>query len=299
MRSATELADWELVEAIKGGDDESLNILIRKYLPKVYNRVHSLVPEADVEDVTQDIFLSLADSIHSRTSHSSSARPVPMPEKTSRSDLIEFLRQNRREIEILMDQKALFTLAFIQKVESNTMQNLIQKLGWGRDEVIAICANLQDAGMITSTATLQERNDTITHVKLLPAGSDLLKLFYGKKLVDHSSHAPTSFETWFHRIVMNKVADYHRKTSRRKEQLTEKQPPRAVNPWNAANDGLIVKEILVELPEKYREVLSLKFSEGLSFTEIAEKLDLSYEATRSRYRRAVEAFRDEMERSQK
>ena len=170
--------DAELVERTKSGDVEALDTLVRAYFPKVYNRVHSLVPEADVEDVTQDIFLSLVDSIHS---------------------------------------------------------------------------------------------------------------FRGN----------SAFGTWFHRIVMNKVADYHRKASRRREQLSEKQPPRSVNPWNAANDELIVKEALMELPEKHREVLLLKFSEGLSFAEIAEKLDLTYEASRSRYRRAVEAMRDQMERSQK
>lgn len=176
--SDDQFTDEELVERIKSGDGESLDILIKAYLPKVYNRVHSLVPEADAEDVTQDIFLSLVDSIQS---------------------------------------------------------------------------------------------------------------FRGK----------SAFNTWFHRITMNKVADYHRKTSRRKEQLTDKQPTTTVNPWGATDDELIVKEILVDLPEKYKEVLLLKFSEGLSFTEIAEKLDLSYEAIRSRYRRAIEAFREEMDRSNK
>ena len=96
---------------------------------------------------------------------------------------------------------------------------------------------------------------------------------------------------------MNKVADYHRKTSRRKEQLIENHPPRTVNPWSEADDVLIVREVLRKLPEKYREVLLLKFSEGLQFGEIAERLGLSYEATRSRYRRAVEACREEMDRS--
>ena len=101
------------------------------------------------------------------------------------------------------------------------------------------------------------------------------------------------------RIAMNKVADYHRKASRRREQLTEAHPPRSVNPWKAADDELIVKEALVELPEKHRQVLLMRFSEGLGFAEIAEKLGLTYEATRSRYRRAVEAMREQMERHRK
>jgi RNA polymerase sigma factor (sigma-70 family) len=98
---------------------------------------------------------------------------------------------------------------------------------------------------------------------------------------------------------MNKVADYHRKTSRRKEQLIDKHPPRTINPWTETDDVLIVREVLMILPEKYKEVLLLYFSDGLTFGEIAERLELSYEATRSRYRRAVEACREEMNRNRK
>jgi RNA polymerase sigma-70 factor (ECF subfamily) len=172
------LTDEELVKRIKNGDKEALDALVKAYLPKVYNRVHSLVPEADAEDVTQDIFMSLVDSISS---------------------------------------------------------------------------------------------------------------FQGK----------SAFSTWFHRISMNKVADYHRKIARRKEQPSENQPITAIYPWKATHDELIVKQALMDLPKKHREVLLLKFTEGLSFAEIAEKLDLTYEATRSRCRRAIEAVRDKLERDRK
>ena len=176
--SDKQYTDAELVKRIQNGDVEALNMLVKAYLPKVYNRARSLVPEADAEDVTQDIFVSLVDSIHT---------------------------------------------------------------------------------------------------------------FKGK----------SAFGTWFHRIIMNKVADYHRKIARRREQLSEKHPPKSVNPWTATDDELIVKEAMMELADKHREILILKFSEGLGFAEIAERLDLTYEATRSRYRRAIEALRDQMERSNK
>ena len=170
------LSDEELVERVKSGDSKALDILVKAYFNKVYNRVHSLVPESDAQDVTQEIFLSLVDSIQT---------------------------------------------------------------------------------------------------------------FRGN----------SAFGTWFHRIVMNKVADYHRKVSRRKEQLGDNQPIRVINPWKATDDELIVKEALMELPEKHREILVLKFTEGLSFAEVAEALDLSYEATRSRYRRAIEAIKEKLERA--
>ena len=170
-----QLTDEELVERIKDGDGEALDTLIRAYLPKVHNRVRNLVPEADADDVTQDIFMSLVDCIGN---------------------------------------------------------------------------------------------------------------FQGK----------SAFATWFHRISMNKVADYHRRTSRRREQPTEDQTHETIDPWKAMNEELIVKETLMKLPEKHRQILLLRFAEGLSFTEIAEKLNLTYEATRSRYRRAIEAARDIMKR---
>ena len=170
-----QLSDEELIEQIQNGDSESLDILIKAYLPKIYGKVQSLVPESDAEDVVQDIFLSLVDAIHS---------------------------------------------------------------------------------------------------------------FKGK----------SAFSTWLHRIAMNKVADFHRKTSRRRQKLGETQVPEAFNPWAATNDELIVKQALMQLPERHRDILLLKFSEGLSFTEIADRLDVTYEATRSRYRRAIEAIREEIER---
>ncbi len=171
--SRKRLTDEELVERIKNGDRESLAILIEAYFPKVYNRVQSLVPESSAEDVTQDIFLSLLDSIN-------------------------------------------------------------------------------------------------------------------------SFQVKSAFATWFHRIMMNRVADYHRKRSRRKNQLIEDYEPRTINPWKAKDDELMAKQILLELPERHRAILLLRFSEGLYFAEIAEKLGLTYEATRSRYRRAIAAFREKI-----
>ena len=144
-----QLTDEELVERINSGNSEALGILVRAYISKVYNKVQSLVPESDVEDVTQDILLSLVNSIGS---------------------------------------------------------------------------------------------------------------FKGR----------SAFGTWLHRITMNKIADYHRKASRRREKLSSGQTPSIIDPWKETNDELIVKQALMELPEKHRSVLLLKFSEGLSFAEIAE-----------------------------
>jgi len=164
------VSDKDLVEQIRNGNRESLDILIKSYFDMVYNRIHTLVPESDVDDVTQEVFLGLVDSIDS---------------------------------------------------------------------------------------------------------------FQGR----------SAFGTWLYKILMNKVADYHRKASSRKEQVGESYDPRIVNPWAATDDELAMEAVLTELPRKYKDVISLRISSGLSFAEIADKLGLTYEATRSRYRRGVYAVR--------
>jgi RNA polymerase sigma-70 factor (ECF subfamily) len=59
----SQLTDEELVERFRNGDRESLNVLIRNYLPKTQRRVCVMVPECDAEDVKQEIFLSLVGAI--------------------------------------------------------------------------------------------------------------------------------------------------------------------------------------------------------------------------------------------
>ncbi|HGJ65630.1 TPA: RNA polymerase sigma factor [bacterium] len=162
----TRLSDEELIRRIKNGDQDCLEALVKLHLPKVHNRVNNLVPEYDVDDVTQDIFVGLINSIYS----------------------------------------------------------------------------------------FEERS---------------------------------AFATWFHRLTMNKVADYHRKTSRNKYNTSDIYAQQTFNPWEKLDNDLVIEQILREIPNKYKEILILRHSECLSFIEIAQKLDLGYEATRSRYRRAI------------
>ncbi|HGE71851.1 TPA: sigma-70 family RNA polymerase sigma factor [Candidatus Poribacteria bacterium] len=160
------LTDEELVERIKDGDANCLDMLVKYHLPRVHSRIHNLVPESDVDDVTQDVFVCLMDSI----------------------------------------------------------------------------------------STFEGRS---------------------------------TFSTWFHKITMNKVADYHRKTAKRKEEFNEEEVLCIINPWEEMDNELAIEQILKSIPARYREILLLRHSEDMSFSEIADKLGLSYEATRSRYRRAL------------
>lgn len=161
------LTDEELVQGIKNGNKEYLDVLVGAYLPKVYDRVQSLVPESDAEDVTQEIFLSLMGSI--------------------------------------------------ERFEGGS-----------------------------------------------------------------------AFATWFYRITMNKVADYYRKISRRRKwKSSREQDPTVFDPRKWIDSELVLKEALAKLPSMHRRILLLRFSEDLSFRDIAKRLGLTYEATRYRYRQAI------------
>jgi RNA polymerase sigma-70 factor (ECF subfamily) len=67
----------------------------------------------------------------------------------------------------------------------------------------------------------------------------------------------SAFTTWFHRIAMNKVADYHRRTARRREDIDDELSLRIFNPWDETDDVLIVEQVLRVIPQKYKDILIL------------------------------------------
>ena len=105
----------------------------------------------------------------------------------------------------------------------------------------------------------------------------------------------SAFSTWFHRITMNRVADYYRKVSRRREDNNKEYEFKAVDPWNWVDSRLTLSEALMKIPDKYGKILLMRSLEGLSFVDIAERLGLTYEAARSRYRQAMRMMQRRIE----
>jgi RNA polymerase sigma-70 factor, ECF subfamily len=63
MKPLKVLEDTALVQLINNGNFEAFNILYDRYINMVYRRVAMLIPVADVEDVTQEVFISVLKSI--------------------------------------------------------------------------------------------------------------------------------------------------------------------------------------------------------------------------------------------
>ena len=58
-------SDEYLIQQFVQGNERAFDILYRRYVKSVYNRVRYVIPEADVEDVTQEVFIAALRSLSS------------------------------------------------------------------------------------------------------------------------------------------------------------------------------------------------------------------------------------------
>ena len=107
------------------------------------------------------------------------------------------------------------------------------------------------------------------------------------------------FSTWLRTLTNHKVAEYYRKRSRKKETMqidlihAEKQGDHtSASLWE---ERIALRRALLTLPEQYREVILLRFAEGLQFSTIASVLKQNPEATKSLFRRAMSALRNTLD----
>ncbi|MCC7119302.1 MAG: sigma-70 family RNA polymerase sigma factor [Anaerolineales bacterium] len=60
-----ETSDEVLIQQFKSGSSEAFNQLYHRHINSVYKRVRYVVPESEVEDVTQEVFIAALKSLHS------------------------------------------------------------------------------------------------------------------------------------------------------------------------------------------------------------------------------------------
>jgi RNA polymerase sigma factor (sigma-70 family) len=130
-----------------------------------------------------------------------------------------------------------------------------------------------------------------------------LSLWKNIQLPDDSKskfQGKSKFGTWFRGVERNTIGNYYRKAfrnERRIEAASTLNVLRKTIPEGATFLAiyLMTEAVLEQLPSHYREMLELRWLEGLNYGEIAKRLDIHYEAGRSRYRRAMEMARKIME----
>ncbi|MCI0399357.1 MAG: RNA polymerase sigma factor [Chloroflexi bacterium] len=175
-------SDEELIRMVQEGRMEAFTNLYQRYLPSVYNRVRYRIPDTDVEDVTQEIFISALKSLQG---------------------------------------------------------------------------------------------------------------FRGR----------AQFSTWLRTLTDRRVADYYRNRNPAETSLEEPSGEFSTGQTAGLNlaskpagadERVLLREALQALPEHYQEILLLRFAEGMKFKDIARLQGHSLEATKSMFRRAVEALRTEI-----
>lgn len=102
----------------------------------------------------------------------------------------------------------------------------------------------------------------------------------------------SSFESWLYRIVVNRCLDYRRRGRRWMPYLTELFDA-VVAPAESALHRLLrsevehdVQQIVAKLPPEQRVVVVLRYTEGLSYEQIAEVAGCSAGTVASRLNRA-------------
>lgn len=114
-----------------------------------------------------------------------------------------------------------------------------------------------------------------------------------------SFRGEAQFRTWLRTLTNHKVAEYYRKRNRKREApqvpLFEAsgQSDRAAP--GLLEDRIVLRKALNQIPDQYREVILLRFAEGLPFSEIAGLTGQNLEATKSLFRRAMSSLRNHLD----
>ena len=108
--------------------------------------------------------------------------------------------------------------------------------------------------------------------------------------------AKASISTWIYSIARNSVIDFYR-CSHPHEEIDENMAQDG-----AVDDSLLNNETLDELadaleklPAQLREIIVLRYYDGMPLTEIAKKMNLSYGAVKLRHSLALDMIRKSMQ----
>ena len=108
------------------------------------------------------------------------------------------------------------------------------------------------------------------------------------------------FNTWLYTIVNRQIADFYRRRQRKEapdqlalDALADGEPPVPVDEA-LQDDQAQLRQALDQLPEHYRDIILLRYADGLSLAEIAGRRGQTLDAVKSLFRRALQALREAM-----
>ena len=103
---------------------------------------------------------------------------------------------------------------------------------------------------------------------------------------------------WLVGIARHKLVDHWRRVEREQRRLSavEAEPaPRPDHDWDVQLDALIAQDVLGDLGEHHRTVLTLRYVDDLPVADVAGQIDRTLHATEALLVRARRAFRTRYE----
>jgi RNA polymerase sigma-70 factor, ECF subfamily len=118
----------------------------------------------------------------------------------------------------------------------------------------------------------------------------------------HALRDVSRFGPWLAAIARNRATDFHRSTKPESSlddhpaALAAMEAPRASL---AVEDGMALLDAVRQLPEAFRELLILRFVEGMSGPEIAARTGLTHGSVRVNLHRGMQLLREKWDAQQR
>ncbi|MCA0988518.1 sigma-70 family RNA polymerase sigma factor [Guptibacillus algicola] len=145
-----------------------------------------------------------------------------------------------------------------------------------------------------------------TYVKDTYTAKDIVQnsfIKYYEKI--HTFREEATLKTWLYRITINECKDYLKSWSHRKLQVFSFIQETARGTETSVENSVIqqstneeIKEIVLNLPTKYKEVIFLYFYHSLKIEEIAEVTSLTSNTVKTRLRRGKQKLKTLMEEAE-
>lgn len=104
---------------------------------------------------------------------------------------------------------------------------------------------------------------------------------------DSFDSSKSSVSTWIFTIARNTLTDYFR-TNKQTEELTDDA---AVSDFECENMLGDLADALSDLPQEQRDIIVLRYYNGLSLTEISKLMGISYGMTKVKHNKALAALK--------
>ncbi|MGD6802790.1 sigma-70 family RNA polymerase sigma factor [Rossellomorea vietnamensis] len=120
-----------------------------------------------------------------------------------------------------------------------------------------------------------------------------------------SFRGDSKMKTWLYRITINECKDHLKSWNHKKvrvmdyiQENTKSMLPSAESSVFKEAKNQEIKNIVLSLPKKYREVLYLYYYDSLNIEEVAEVTDLGVNTVKTRLRRAKQRLKIKLEEAE-